>query len=102
MTKVEFFEKICDCVLLIPFGRVSTYGEIAKVLGRPLYGGLVKRVINSGNMEKFPVHRVVDRCGRLSKGYIGGIKKQKELLVLEGVEVIDKKVDLQKYGFYFW
>ena len=102
MIKVKFCEKVEDCINLIPFGRVTTYGEIAKVLGRPMCSGLVKKVINSGKIKNYAVHRVVDRQGKLSKSFIGGINKQKELLVLEGVEVKNKRVDLQKYGFYFW
>ena len=102
MNKNEFYERVCECVRLVPFGRVTTYGEIAKVLSKPLCAGLVKKIVAKEEKENIPIHRVVDRRGKLSNKQFCNIAEQKQLLLLEGVEVVNKKVDLEKYGFYFW
>ena len=100
----EFYERVYDLIKLIPFGRVTTYGEIARATGKANAGRLVSFAIF--HIEKFsriPTHRIVSKTGRLSRKFLnGGIRGQKSRLEDEGIEVKNYKVDLQKYGFYFW
>lgn len=101
MINEEFVEKVYDCVRLIPFGKVSTFCEIAKVLGGRYHSLKVRKVVNKVNIASIPFYRVVDRDGGLQKDSRRR-RLQKSMLELESVEVCGNKVDLQKYGFYFW
>ncbi len=100
----DFYERVYDLIKLIPFGRVTTFGEIARTLGQYSASRLVGRAIQ--NINKFgnvPIHRVVFKNGGLCKKFaLGGVKAQKHLLESEGIEIKRYRVDLQKYGFYFW
>lgn len=50
--------------------------------------------------DKYPCYKVVNSKGRLSVNYaFGGIEAQKKRLEQEGIEVIDFKADLKKYGY---
>ena len=95
---------IYDYIKLIPFGKVTTFKEIAKACGNIKYSRTVGKVLNSFNIsEDIPLHRVVNSRGELNVKYVfGGIKEQKSKLIQEGILVKKNKVDLVKYGFYFW
>lgn len=100
----NFYKMVYDHVRLIPFGKVTTYGEIAKACGNPRASRAVGYALHR-NPEPYiiPCHRVVNRNGELSGSFaFGGRNAQKNLLIHEGVQVIDNKVDLSIYGFYFW
>jgi methylated-DNA-protein-cysteine methyltransferase related protein len=95
---VSGFDDIYDVVRLIPRGRVTSYGAIAKYLGN---GGarMVGWAMNAcHSMPDVPAHRVVNRNGLLTgKHHFGGNLMQ-ELLEGEGIKVEnDKIVDFQKY-----
>jgi len=98
----SFKDKVLEKVKEIPRGKVITYKELAKAMGKP---GAVRAVANAlGNnsgLVEIPCHRVIRSDGRIG-GYALGAKKKKELLASEGV-VVDKndKVDLSKYGYSF-
>ena len=89
----------CEYVKLIPFGKVATFSEIARICGTGSSARAVSCMINK-NLEnpEIPVHRVVKSDGSINPK----IKKQKILLLNEGVRVEKNKVDLQIFGFYFW
>ncbi len=95
------FEEIYKIVKLIPAGRVSTYGLIAKALGMFNGGKIVGYALHANKKPiEIPCHRVVNRFGNLSKSFaFGGASVQEEWLKKEGVEVVDGKVDLQSYLF---
>jgi len=97
----NFHEKVLEIVRQIPYGRVTTYGAIARRLGSPRSARMVGWVLNSqkGNSD-IPAHRVVNRQGLLTgKMHFEGTNLMQELLESEGVEVEDNRVDLEKY---FW
>ena len=97
----NFHEKVLEIVRQIPYGRVTTYGAIARRLGSARGARMVGWVLNSqkGNSE-IPAHRVVNRQGLLTgKMHFDGTNLMQELLESEGVEVVDNRVDLEKY---FW
>lgn len=95
------FEKVYKVVSKIPKGKVSTYKEIAKLAGikNPrLIGNYLHKNIDP---KTIPCHRVIRSDGTLAKGYaFGGIKKQKEILEIEGVGFLSNgRVNLDKYLF---
>ena len=69
----------------IPFGEVSTYGEIAQKIGHPTAARAVGRALGSNPIPiVIPCHRVIGASGKLT-GYAGGLDRKIALLELEGV-----------------
>lgn len=101
---MEFYNKVYDYVKLIPLGKVTTYGEIARAIGNPRASRAVGYALHRNPMPGvIPCHRVVNRNGELSRSFaFGGLSAQKNLLINEGVIVNKNKVDLSRYMFYFW
>lgn len=95
------YERIYDAVLQIPYGKVATYGQIAVMAGNRYYARVVGNALhNNPAPDVIPCYRVVNYQGKLAPNFaFGGENTQKQLLEKEGVEVIDGKVDLKKYGF---
>ena len=94
MSKNDFFQRVYDVVRTIPFGRVTTYGLIAKKLGTASSARTVGWALNAcHNDSSIPAHRVVNRNGLLSgKHHFKGFDLMKQLLENEGIEVNDDKV----------
>ena len=99
----NYFENVYDLVKKVPKGKVVTYGEIARAIGNPKMSRQVGWALHvNPKPGVIPCHRVVNRFGELSSAFaFGGVNRQAELLREEGVEVIDNKVDLNKYGYSF-
>ena len=98
----SFFEKVYQVARLIPEGRVTSYGAIAKYLGAARSARMVGWAMNgSGNMNDIPAHRVVNKAGLLTgKHHFDGTNLMQQLLEGEGVEIVDNQiVNLEKY---FW
>ena len=98
----DFFQNVFDVVRLIPKGRVTSYGAIAKYLGTGGSSRMVGWAMNaSHNREDIPAHRVVNRKGILSgKHHFQGTNLMQQLLESEGIEVVDNQiVDFEKV---FW
>lgn len=95
------YDRIYEAVMQIPYGRVATYGQIAVMAGNRYYARAVGNALhNNPAPEVIPCYRVVNYQGKLAPNFaLGGENIQKQLLENEGVEVIDGKVDLKKYGF---
>ena len=84
-------------LLKIPQGNVVTYGDIARLIGRPGASRAVGRILNRNpNPVQVPCHRVVMSDGTLG-GYAFGKYKKKELLKMEGVRFDgDRLVDFNR------
>lgn len=97
-----FFEKVYEVCRLIPEGRVTSYGAIAKYLGAARSARMVGWAMNSSkNIEDVPAHRVVNRNGMLTgKSHFGGSDAMQQLLEEEGVPVKDLQV--QDFERFFW
>jgi methylated-DNA-protein-cysteine methyltransferase related protein len=99
----NFFQRVYDVTRLVPKGRVTTYGAIARYLGATRSARMVGWALNSSHTLPglIPAHRVVNRNGMLSgKHHFGGQKIMQQLLENEGVIVIDDCiVDFEKL---FW
>lgn len=90
----SFFELVYEVVKLIPKGRVTSYGTIAKYLGSGQSARMVGWAMNAAHtLPEVPAHRVVNRVGILSgKHHFGHPNKMQELLEKEGVEIEDNQV----------
>ena len=98
----NFFERVYQIVRQIPYGRVTSYGAIAKSLGAARSARMVGWAMNaSHNLEDVPAHRVVNRKGMLSgKHHFNGTNLMQQLLENEGIVVVDNQiVDFAKV---FW
>jgi len=98
----NFFERVYVVVRQIPYGKVTSYGAIARVLGAARSARMVGWAMNaSHNLYDVPAHRVVNRKGLLTgKMHFEGTNLMQQLLESEGIEVIDNQIqDLEKH---FW
>lgn len=99
----NFFERVYEVTRLIPKGRVSTYGAIARYLGTGRSARMVGWALNSclGQQPWVPAHRVVNRNGQLTgKIHFPGLNTMRELLESEGLKIVnDTVVDFENL---FW
>lgn len=103
----NFYTQVYEVVQRIPKGKVSSYGRISNMLGRPnaaravgyALGALRKRKGSKYNSSNVPWQRVVNSAGRISiKNRTKSARRQAKLLRQEGVEVNDKLyVNLDKH-----
>ena len=83
----------------IPPGRVSTYGDVAAMAGRPRAARAVGNIMKTCRRRDVPCHRVIAAGGRLG-GYGGSEALKRALLVAEGIIVSGTKVrDLGRIRF---
>ena len=95
------FEEVYKIVALIPYGRVTTYGQIAKLIGNPRLSRAVGYALHSAP-DGLPCHRVVNQRGQLAKAFQQGpINEQRELLEAEGVPFkLQGCVDMEPVMWY--
>ena len=98
----NFFERVYEVARQIPYGKVTSYGAIAKALGAARSARMVGWAMNaSHNMNDIPAHRVVNRLGLLSgKHHFGGTNLMQQLLESEGIKVVDNQI--VEFEKYFW
>lgn len=92
---MNFSEEVYRVTKQIPFGKVTTYGQIAERVGRPKAARAVGNVLHHNPDPKtIPCYRVVNQKGRLAPGFV----EQKRKLLKEGIKFKDeKRVNLEKY-----
>jgi len=99
----HFFDNVYEVAHLIPKGRVTSYGAIAKYLGTGSSARMVGWAMNGSFSKKEPVpaHRVVNRNGQLTgKNHFATPYQMQELLEAEGIKVADDQIiDFEKV---FW
>lgn len=98
----NFFECVYTVARQIPYGKVTSYGAIAKALGTGRSARMVGWAMNAAHsLEDVPTHRVVNRKGLLTgKHHFDGTNLMQQLLESEGIVVEDNQiVDFQKV---FW
>jgi methylated-DNA-[protein]-cysteine S-methyltransferase len=80
----EFTRDVLHELARVPFGEVTTYGQLAQLVGRPRAARAVGTVMNRNPIPiVLPCHRVVGSTGKLV-GYGGGLERKEQLLRLEG------------------
>ena len=92
-------KRIYEAVKKIPMGKVATYADVAEMAGdRKMARAVGNALHKNPDPSTIPCHRVVNSKGELAGEYaFGGAWKQAERLKSEGVEVIDGKVNLERY-----
>ncbi len=97
----DFFDKVYSLVEKIPFGKVTTYGHIARILGIKSSARMVGWALNSAKTRNdLPFHRVVNRNGELTgKRYFATPTLMRELLEAEGVQFKD---DAVRMDLHLW
>lgn len=98
---LSFFERVYEVVCLIPLGKVTSYGAIAKYLGATKSARLVGYAMNASHGKDVPAHRVVNRKGLLTgKHHFEGTNLMQQLLENEGIEVVDNQI--QNLESVYW
>lgn len=97
-----FYQQVYDIVALIPKGRVTSYGAIAKALGAPRSARLVGYAMNNSHQfnPQLPAHRVVNRKGLLTgQHHFHGTPMQ---TLLENEGIVIKDLQIQNFDLVFW
>ena len=97
-----FFERVYQVVRLVPYGRVTSYGAIARYLGSAGSARMVGWAMNASHgRPDVPAHRVVNRKGVLTgKHHFQGTNLMEQLLESEGIKVVDHAV--KDFEHLFW
>ncbi|MDY6329836.1 MAG: methylated-DNA--[protein]-cysteine S-methyltransferase [Lachnospiraceae bacterium] len=93
-------KRIYEAVKKIPKGKVATYRQIAKMAGNERMSRAVGNALHKNpEPDKIPCYKVVNSKGELASEFVfGGRDVQAKLLEADGIEVVNNKVDLNKYG----
>jgi methylated-DNA-protein-cysteine methyltransferase related protein len=89
---VTFKEKICALMAQVPYGKVTTYGDLAGLAGHAQASRIVGGIAHYGPSE-LPWHRLVNRFGGLASGFHGGREAQQQLLEQEGITCTNFIID---------
>ena len=102
-TGSDFYDMVYQVVRLIPKGRVTSYGAIARYLGAAGSSRLVGYAMNAAHHQKpkVPAHRVVNRNGQLSgKHHFSSPFEMQELLEKEKIKI--KKDQILDFEKHYW
>ena len=93
-------KRIYEAVKKIPKGKVATYAQIAEMAGdRKMARAVGNALHKNPDPEAIPCFRVVNSKGECSGSFaFGGLNEQAKRLRADGIEVVNNKVDLEKYG----
>jgi methylated-DNA-[protein]-cysteine S-methyltransferase len=98
---MSFQDQVLRLVSKVPRGKVTTYKELARAVGRPkAWRAVANALAGNPHPVKIPCHRVVRSDGAVG-GYRSGVRRKIELLSGEGVEIRERKVCLSRYLFRF-
>jgi methylated-DNA-protein-cysteine methyltransferase related protein len=96
----ELARQILQVVALIPYGKVASYGQIAKMAGLPKHARLVGYVLKHLDQEsEIPWHRVINSQGKISLSKLNDHEEniQRVKLLAEGVMVRGDKINLKQF-----
>lgn len=98
----SFFDDVYEVVMLIPKGRVTSYGAIASYLGTKMSARMVGWAMNAAHSnKKIPAHRVVNRIGLLTgRHHFETPATMQKQLEKEGIKVKNNQV--QDFEKRFW
>lgn len=98
----NFFERVYEVAKHIPYGKVTSYGAIAKQIGAAGSARMVGWAMNASHKDAdVPAHRVVNRKGLLTgKHHFDGTNLMQQLLESEGITVINNQI--QDFEKHFW
>ena len=92
-------KRIYEAVKKIPKGKVATYGQIAELAGDKRMARAVGNALHKNpDPDNIPCFRVVNSKGELAGEFaFGGVGEQEKLLMADGIEVTDGRVNLKEY-----
>lgn len=99
----ELAQLILSTVVLIPYGKVASYGQIAALAGLPKHARLVGRVLSQMESEStVPWHRVINSQGKISLSRLddSGYNEQQARLLSEGVTINKGKISFKQFGWF--
>ena len=96
----DFQEKCYATLKKVPKGKVTTYRDLAKAIDSKAYRAVGSAMNKNPYAPKVPCHRVINSDGKVGK-YANGTQKKIKMLKEEGIEIIDGKINLKKFGFKF-
>jgi methylated-DNA-protein-cysteine methyltransferase-like protein len=99
----DFFSKVYEVTICIPYGRITSYGAIARFLGSARSARMVGWALNVShcNREFIPAHRVVNRNGLLTgKHHFGNSTTMEQLLENEGIIIENDRIINFKEKFW--
>lgn len=102
MADENFFERVYVIAKQIPYGKITSYGAIAKALGAARSARMVGWAMNASHSRAdIPAHRVVNRKGLLTgKFHFDGTNLMQQLLESEGITVKDNQII--DFDTHFW
>jgi len=102
MADENFFERVYVIAKQIPYGKITSYGAIAKALGAARSARMVGWAMNASHgRADIPAHRVVNRKGLLTgKFHFDGTNLMQQLLESEGIAVRDNQIT--DFDTHFW
>ena len=83
--------RVLSVVRRVPVGRVTTYGAVAKLAGKPRAARAVGNIMRQARAPGLPYHRVIAAGGALG-GYGGNLALKRSLLIAEGLTVSGRRV----------
>lgn len=92
MSEVNFREEVFSIMRRLPVNKVTTYGDVAAMAGRPLAARMVGGIAHFGDPD-LPWHRLVNRFGGLASGFPEGRDLQTALLAVDGIKCTNYIVD---------
>ena len=96
----ELAPMIFQVIAQIPYGRVASYGQIARLAGIPKHSRLVGYVLKHMDADSsLPWYRVINSQGKISLSKLNdqGQNIQAQLLMAEGILVIGDKVKMKEF-----
>ena len=95
-----FYEKIYSKLRQVPKGKVSTYKGLAHAVKSKAYRAVGTAMNRNPYDPKVPCHRVINSNGKVG-GFASGTANKIKMLKVEGVEIVNGKIDLKKHGWKF-
>ncbi len=95
-------EKVYKKLLEVPKGKITTYGELAKVIGLKNGQRVIGKIMNKNPYPVIvPCHRVIKSDGKIG-GYAWGEKVKAKMLLNEGIKIKNGKIlDVEKSIYRF-
>jgi O-6-methylguanine DNA methyltransferase len=95
----DFALEVYDAIKKIPDGKVLSYGHLAELAGRPNAARAVGNILHKNPWPKdVPCYKIVHSDGSLAPAFaFGGINRQRELLIADGIMVINNKIDMSQF-----
>ncbi|MDD5178181.1 MAG: MGMT family protein [Candidatus Nanoarchaeia archaeon] len=93
-------EDVFKLLKQVPYGKVTTYGDLARKLNSKAFRVIGVIMHRNKDPENIPCFKIVKSNGELG-GYASGVDEKIKRLNREGIEVINGKIDLEKYLYKF-